>query len=103
MPDHDLQPWAPQVRSYSELLSPRCSLEPPPSCKLGTDIQNMQREGRQARPSHGQACSACRRVMQLVGRDWGVSFAGRRRQAVRLSDQRAPPRVWVSEDPCWGA
>lgn len=26
-----------------------------------------------------------------------------RRQAARLSDQRAPLRVRVSEDPCWGA
>lgn len=50
-----------RIRSSSELLSSRCSLViPPQSCKLGTDIQNMQRERRQARPSHGQACWACR-------------------------------------------
>lgn len=76
---HNLQPWAPGVGSYSELLSPRCSLDPSrptpgQSRKLGTDIQDVQREGRQAGPSHGWACLACRRGMQLVGRGWGVSF-----------------------------
>lgn len=42
---HNLQPWAPQIRSCSELLSPRCSpvTSPPPNGKLGTDIRDMQR------------------------------------------------------------
>lgn len=53
MPGHSLRPWAPQVRSCYELLNPRYSqvtLPPsPPRCKPGTDIRNMQREGRHAR------------------------------------------------------
>lgn len=65
MPGHHLRPWAPRIRSTSELLSSRCSLVIPHSPKVASlaDIQNMQREGRQASPSHGQACLACGRVI----------------------------------------
>lgn len=92
MPGHDLRPWAPRVGSCSEPLSSRCSLDPPPPCQsreLGTDVRNMQREGRQARPSRGQACLACRRGMQLVGRGWGVSFLGSPTHGAGEGRQRA--------------
>lgn len=52
MPGHDLRPWASQVRSCSELLSPRCSLDHPPTpAKIASLAQTFVtcrgREGRQ--------------------------------------------------------
>lgn len=49
----------PRPEAVLSFLGQRAAWNPPQSCKLDTNIWNMQREGSQVQPSSGQACWAC--------------------------------------------
>lgn len=66
MPGHDPQPWTPLARSCPEFLSPGHSLDPTPQVASLAQTFRACRGVRWTRPSHTEACLACRQAMQLL-------------------------------------
>lgn len=93
VPGHHLQPWTPLARSCFELLSPGCSLEPPPKLQAWQTFGACgEREGRQDLAMHGmlgmqtgRAAGGQRLGCVLRGHPY---TQGWQRQAVRLRDSR---------------
>lgn len=94
MPGQDPQPWTPLARSCPEFLSPGHNLEPTGQVASLAQTFRACRGVRWTRPSHTEACLACRQAMQLLAELlWLLydlpSTEGQRGQAASLSDPRA--------------